>query len=60
MNLFVQFKKIANFYFLLIILLQLIPGIAPSDGAVTSSFPLIFVIGLSMIKDGYEDYIRHK
>ena len=60
MNLFVQFKKIANFYFLLIILLQLIPGIAPSGGAVTSSFPLIFVIGLSMIKDGYEDYIRHK
>ena len=60
MNLFVQFKKIANLYFLLIILLQLIPDIAPSGGAVASSFPLIFVIGLSMIKDGYEDYIRHK
>ena len=60
MNLLLQFKKIANCYFLLIVLLQIVPDLAPPNGAVLSSIPLIFVIGVSMIKDGYEDYKKHK
>ncbi|KAJ3584846.1 hypothetical protein NHX12_015341, partial [Muraenolepis orangiensis] len=57
-NLFEQFRRIANFYFLIIFLVQLI--IDTPTSPVTSGMPLIFVITVTSIKQGYEDWLRHK
>ena len=50
----------ANFYFLVLLLMELIPEISDSGGVPVLALPLSFVVGLSMIKDIYEDYTRHK
>uniref|UniRef100_A0A671PP72 Phospholipid-transporting ATPase n=1 Tax=Sinocyclocheilus anshuiensis TaxID=1608454 RepID=A0A671PP72_9TELE len=57
-NLFEQFRRIANFYFLIIFLVQLI--IDTPTSPTTSGLPLFFVITVTAIKQGYEDWIRHK
>jgi len=50
----------ANMYFLGIMFMQMIPKISLSTGAPVMALPLVFVVVLSMIKDAYEDYKRHK
>ena len=50
----------ANLYFLVIMFMQMIKIISISNGQPAMAAPLIFVVTLSMIKDGYEDYKRHK
>ncbi|XP_046660908.1 phospholipid-transporting ATPase IF-like [Homalodisca vitripennis] len=58
-NLFEQFRRVANFYFLC---MGIIAAVIP-DSPVTSwatLFPLLFVVTVSAIKQGYEDYRRHK
>ncbi|XP_078736142.1 phospholipid-transporting ATPase IF-like isoform X3 [Lampetra fluviatilis] len=57
-NLFEQFRRIANFYFIIIFLVQLI--IDTPTSPVTSGLPLFFVIIVTAIKQGYEDWLRHK
>ncbi|XP_007891054.2 phospholipid-transporting ATPase IG isoform X1 [Callorhinchus milii] len=57
-NLFEQFRRIANFYFLIIFLVQVIVDTPTSP--VTSGLPLFFVIIVTAIKQGYEDWLRHK
>uniref|UniRef100_A0A667YQ07 ATPase phospholipid transporting 11C n=1 Tax=Myripristis murdjan TaxID=586833 RepID=A0A667YQ07_9TELE len=57
-NLFEQFRRIANFYFLIIFLVQVIVDTPTSP--VTSGLPLFFVITVTAIKQGYEDWLRHK
>ena len=57
--LFNQFKRVANVYFLLISILQLIPGLSPT-GEFTTLLVLIFVLAINAVKDIYEDYFRHK
>lgn len=59
LNLFFQFKKVSNFYFLVNMIFALIPGVSPINPA-TAVLPLVFVVGVALIKDGYEDYLRHK
>ena len=60
-NLFEQFsKKLANLYFLVIMGMQMINVISISNGQPAMAPPLAFVVILSMIKDAYEDYKRHK
>jgi len=54
-NLFEQFTKMANFYFLIIMILQLIPGLAASTDWLFTLLPLLLVVGVSMVKDAYED-----
>uniref|UniRef100_A0A3Q1LWW8 Phospholipid-transporting ATPase n=1 Tax=Bos taurus TaxID=9913 RepID=A0A3Q1LWW8_BOVIN len=49
-NLFEQFRRIANFYFLIIFLYS----------PITSGLPLFFVITVTAIKQGYEDWLRHR
>lgn len=58
-NIFYQFTKMANFYFLMMMVLELIPETSDSQGQPVILFPLAFVVGLSMIKDLYEDIKRH-
>ncbi|KAM7451065.1 putative phospholipid-transporting ATPase IF [Porites harrisoni] len=57
-NLFEQFRRIANFYFLCIGIIQLL--IDSPVSPVTSILPLAFVITVTAIKQGYEDWLRHK
>ena len=58
-QLFAQFSKLANFYFLCISILQLIPGLS-TTGTFTTIVPLLFFVSLSMAKEGYEDLRRHR
>ncbi|XP_062998032.1 phospholipid-transporting ATPase IG isoform X2 [Elgaria multicarinata webbii] len=57
-NLFEQFRRIANFYFLIIFLVQVIVDTPTSP--VTSGLPLFFVITVTAFKQGYEDWLRHR
>ena len=60
-NLFEQFStKMANLYFLVIMFMQMIDRISISNGQPAMLAPLSFVIIISMIKDGFEDYKRYK
>lgn len=56
-SLFLQFKRLANVYFLIIGILQSIPAISPL-GPVTAWAPLIVVLLISVLREGYEDYQR--
>lgn len=60
LNLFEQFKKPANVYFLVLSILQVIPAISISQGQPTILMPLCFVIVVAMIKDFLEDWKRTK
>lgn len=54
-----QFGKIANFYFLTISILQMIPGLS-TTGNYTTIVPLLIFISISMGKEGYDDLRRHR
>ena len=47
-------------YFLVLTLMECIPAISDSGGVPVLALPLTFVLGVSMVKDIYEDYFRHK
>ena len=58
-NLFNQFQRVANIYFLFIAILQFIPGLSPTHWSTTVA-PLVGVLTVNAIKEGYDDYFRHK
>lgn len=58
-QLFFQFSKLANFYFLVIGVMQMIPGLS-TTGTYTTIGPLIAFVALSIGKEGYDDYRRYK
>jgi magnesium-transporting ATPase (P-type) len=58
-SLLLQFKRYANIYFLIIAVLQSIPSISPMNPS-TAIAPLVFVLMVSMIREGFEDYDRHQ
>ena len=62
MNLFEQFSKMANFYFLIMTGVQLIPidDLYNLYFAATTFMPVVFVVTISMIKDLIEDHGRKK
>ena len=55
--LFLQFMRLANVYFLIIAILLSIKVISPLN-PLTAWAPLIIVIAISMIREGYEDFQR--
>ena len=57
-QLFFQFTKLANFYFLCISIMQLIPGLS-TTGTFTTIVPLLCFVALSMAKEGYDDVRRY-
>ena len=57
--LFQYFSKYTNFYFLVMTILQLIPAISIFNPASVVS-PILTVTILSLIREGWEDYGRHK
>ncbi|PSN42332.1 putative phospholipid-transporting ATPase IM [Blattella germanica] len=58
LNLFEQFQRLANFYFLCLLVLQVIPAIS-SLTPITTAVPLIGVLALTAVKDAYDDFQRH-
>ena len=60
MNLFHQLTKMANVYYMIICLLQMIDAISITGGLPTNAPPLAFVIFVSMVKDFFEDRVRQK
>uniref|UniRef100_A0A8C8SXD9 Phospholipid-transporting ATPase n=1 Tax=Pelusios castaneus TaxID=367368 RepID=A0A8C8SXD9_9SAUR len=58
-NLFEQFQRVANAYFLFLLVLQLIPEIS-SLSWFTTIVPLVLVLTITAVKDATDDYFRHK
>ncbi|CAI5702355.1 unnamed protein product [Peronospora effusa] len=58
-SLFEQFRRVANFYFLIISLLQLCTKLSPTNEYSTIG-PLAIVLIATMIKEGLEDRARHR
>ncbi|MCJ1336669.1 hypothetical protein MMC09_001947 [Bachmanniomyces sp. S44760] len=56
-NLWYQFHNIANIYFLFIIILQIFPIFGGANPGL-SAVPLIFILFVTAVKDGIEDYKR--
>lgn len=54
-----QFRRYANIYFLIIAILQSIDEISPLT-PITGWVPLLIVLGISLLREGIEDYLRHK
>ncbi|KAF3910873.1 hypothetical protein ABW20_dc0106810 [Dactylellina cionopaga] len=54
-----QFSKLANFYFLIIAILQLIPSLS-TTGRLTTIVPLMIFVTFSMAKEGYDDFRRYR
>uniref|UniRef100_A0A1A8V817 Phospholipid-transporting ATPase n=1 Tax=Nothobranchius furzeri TaxID=105023 RepID=A0A1A8V817_NOTFU len=59
LNLFEQFRRLANAYFLFLLLLQLIPQIS-SLSWFTTAVPLVMVLAMTAVKDASDDINRHK
>uniref|UniRef100_A0A146MAI4 Phospholipid-transporting ATPase n=1 Tax=Lygus hesperus TaxID=30085 RepID=A0A146MAI4_LYGHE len=58
LNLFEQFQRLANFYFLCLMVLQMI-NVISSLTPITTAVPLIGVLCLTALKDAYDDFQRH-
>src|SRR6202012_2196895 len=58
-QLIAQFSTLANFYFLIVSVLQMIPGLS-TTGMYTTIAPLSFFVSVSIAKEGYDDYRRHR
>uniref|UniRef100_A0A803WC24 Phospholipid-transporting ATPase n=1 Tax=Ficedula albicollis TaxID=59894 RepID=A0A803WC24_FICAL len=57
LNLFEQFKRAANFYFLVLLILQSIPQISTLSWY-TTLVPLLLVLGITAVKDLVDDIVR--
>ena len=58
-NLFEQFHRLANIYFLFIALLNFVPAVQ-AVGKEVAFIPLLVILGVTMCKDVFEDYRRYK
>ncbi|CAM1506844.1 Fc.00g064850.m01.CDS01 [Cosmosporella sp. VM-42] len=56
---FFQFTRVGNFYFLCVGIPQMIPGLS-TTGSYTTILPLMFFVLLTIFKEGYDDYRRHR
>ncbi|ORC90848.1 phospholipid-translocating P-type ATPase (flippase) [Trypanosoma theileri] len=59
LNLYEQFRRPLNFYFLLVACLQFISVIAPVS-PLSTILPLAFAFSLTALKEGYDDIKRHR
>lgn len=56
---FEQFRRLSNFYFLIVAAISFIPNISPSS-PITTTLPLLVVIGFGLARDVYEDLLRKR
>ena len=59
LNLFEQFRKASNIYFLINMIITLIPGVSPIF-PITSILPVIFILAVAGTKDAFEDHRRYR
>nr|XP_046231963.1 probable phospholipid-transporting ATPase IM [Scatophagus argus] len=59
LNLFEQLQRLANAYFLFLLILQLIPQVS-SLSWFTTAVPLLIVLSITAVKDATDDINRHK
>ncbi|KAF3702330.1 Phospholipid-transporting ATPase IC [Channa argus] len=59
LNLYEQFKRAANLYFLALLILQIIPDISTLPWY-TTLIPLVVVLAITAIKDLVDDLARHR
>ncbi|CCW61608.1 unnamed protein product [Phytomonas sp. EM1] len=59
LNLYEQFRRPLNFYFLLVAALQFIPSIAPVS-PLSTLIPILFAFTLTAIKEGCDDVERYR
>ena len=58
-QLLAQFSKLANFYFLVVSIVQILPGVS-TTGRYSTLIPLVIFVGLSMLKEGLDDWQRFR
>ncbi|KAG8591805.1 hypothetical protein GDO81_000313 [Engystomops pustulosus] len=58
-NLFEQFHRAANLYFLFLVFLNWVPVVEAFQKEITM-IPLVVVLSIIAVKDGLEDYRKHK
>ncbi|CAO1620923.1 unnamed protein product [Jaminaea pallidilutea] len=58
-NLFEQFRRVANVFFAVLVVLQFFPKFATIN-PVVAMLPLLAVLAITAVKDGYEDVKRHQ
>ncbi|GAA6016553.1 hypothetical protein JCM10207_002838 [Rhodosporidiobolus poonsookiae] len=58
-NLLEQFRRVANIFFLVLVILQFFPRFTTVNPGL-SALPLIVVLFITAVKDGYEDLKRHQ
>lgn len=58
-QLYAQFSKLANAYFFLVAILQMIPGWSVT-GRYTTIIPLCVFMGISMAREAWDDIKRHR
>ncbi|KAI8818556.1 uncharacterized protein EV422DRAFT_171786 [Fimicolochytrium jonesii] len=58
-NLLEQFRRLANVYFLLMVIMQAMPQFSIAS-PILAAMPLIVIMGITGIKDGFEDWKRHQ
>ena len=58
-NLFEQFHRFANLYFLFVVALNWVPQIQ-AFGKEIAMIPIVFVLTVTAVKDAFEDFRRYK
>ena len=58
-NLFEQFHRFANLYFVFLVLLNWVPEVN-AFGKEVAMIPVIFVLAVTAIKDAFEDHRRYR
>ncbi|KDN45280.1 phospholipid-translocating P-type ATPase [Tilletiaria anomala UBC 951] len=58
-NLLEQFRRVANLFFLLLVILQFFPKFQTISPGI-AMLPLLAVLAITALKDGYEDVKRHQ
>lgn len=58
-NLFEQFHRLANVYFVFIALLNFVPAVNAFQPGLALA-PVLFILAVTAIKDLWEDYSRHR
>jgi len=58
-NLFEQFHRFANLYFLFVVALNWVPQVQ-AFGKEIAMVPIVFVLTVTAVKDAFEDFRRYK
>jgi phospholipid-translocating ATPase len=59
-NLFEQFRRVANMYFLFLVILQTVPSLSGGVSPFTAAIPLVAIIMITGTKDAIEDWKRRQ